>query len=480
VIQNAPIGMLVLNRNDHIAYANQHFARNISKIKRTEQEGRHIKTIFDEKRWNDLRPLVRRAKKGETVIQGLIITVGDSVPYTYFLISCYPVKKTKTVTHVGIIFEDITYQRYVEAEWRRSKEELEVVLNHSASGIIVYDHEQGIILVNQTMRSMFHWHIDVNASSHKLKREDFIRNMSDKFILTDERNKQFDPHKLPALRVYKGEKEPEKIFKATEKDSDRYNWYHMKARPIYDTQKNLDMVLIIVHDISMQKEIDQRKDDFISYASHELKTPITTQHALLQLVQTRLKKKQHEGLEEYLDKMNSQIKRQLDLIDNLLDITKIRNNKIVYKFQDIAIEKVVHEVVSEFKLNHPSHTIRIEGKTKAHVKADRYRISQVLLNLLNNAAKYSPNTQEFVVHIKNQAMMVTIGVQDFGPGIPQEKIDSIFDRFYRVEDKLDNISGLGLGLYISYEIIKKHHGRLWVESAPREGSTFYFSIPKIV
>jgi signal transduction histidine kinase len=253
----------------------------------------------------------------------------------------------------------------------------------------------------------------------------------------------------------------------------------MKARPILDTQKELDMVLVIVHDITIQKEIEQRKDDFIGFASHELKTPITTQSALLQLIQSRLKKQQYDKLDEYTDKMGKQIKRQIDLIDNLLDVSRIRTGKIVYKFMDISIDKLVREVADEFQLNHPELEIQVEGKTKAIIKADRYRISQVLFNLLNNAVKYAPNSNKLVIKIQNQAMMVTIGIQDFGPGIPKERIENIFDRFYRIEDKDSSISGLGIGLYISYAIIKRHHGRVWVESKVGDGSTFYFSIPKV-
>ena len=123
------------------------------------------------------------------------------------------------------------------------------------------------------------------------------------------------------------------------------------------------------------------------------------------------------------------------------------------------------------------YSITINGDNEIAVFADKHRIEQVIVNLLNNAVKYSPKSKRIDIFIKQEADAVQVAIQDFGIGIPLEKQAHLFDRYYRVDYSGNQYSGLGLGLYISSEIVKKHEGTIGVKSRPGEGSTFWFTLP---
>lgn len=226
------------------------------------------------------------------------------------------------------------------------------------------------------------------------------------------------------------------------------------------------------------KILMQKKDEFMSIASHELKTPITSMKASLQILDRLTVQEDHlESIHGFIVKANKQVNKLITLVEDLLDVTKIHAGKMQFNHTVFNVEEVLTDCVDQIKSQANSHQIIINDTCEVFIYADRHRIEQVIINFLSNAIKYSPETDRVLVNLKKDTQSVKISIQDFGIGIPSDKISYIFNRFFRVEESSQKFSGLGLGLYISSEIVKRHGGDIGVESKEGEGAIFWFTLP---
>ncbi|HZR38719.1 MAG TPA: PAS domain-containing sensor histidine kinase [Ktedonobacteraceae bacterium] len=231
-------------------------------------------------------------------------------------------------------------------------------------------------------------------------------------------------------------------------------------------------------DISERKALEQRKDDFISMASHELKTPLTTVKALTQLLKRRLKQQGTPDVVSSLSKIEDQINRLTRLVNELLDVSKIQMGRLEYAEQAIDLDALVAECVEILQQISTTHTIRVHDVSRATVYGDSDRLLQVLTNLISNAIKYSPNAKTVDIEVATTGETAIIRVHDYGFGISQEHQSKIFDRFYRISnEKTRKLPGLGMGLYITAEIVKRHGGKISVESTEGMGSIFTVTLP---
>lgn len=227
--------------------------------------------------------------------------------------------------------------------------------------------------------------------------------------------------------------------------------------------------------LELSEESDKKKDEFISIASHELKTPLTTTKAYIQLSQ-KISNPEERGY-QLITKAEDQLGRLEKLISDLLDVSKIQAGKMIYNKEQFSFDQLLIETVGSIQLTSASHKIMIGKLNKTQFNGDKLRIEQVLNNFLSNAIKYSPDSQEIIIRSEVTQNNIIVSVQDFGIGIEETHLEKIFDRFYRVDNTAIRYQGLGLGLYISSEIIKRHGGSFWIESRLGEGSTFYFLLP---
>ncbi len=228
------------------------------------------------------------------------------------------------------------------------------------------------------------------------------------------------------------------------------------------------------------KELMQQKDDFIGIASHELKTPLTSIKAIIQIIsKMKFNGEGNNTIHPLLFRANSQVKRLSQIVEDLLDVSKINEEKIELQPVTFKISEAIRDCANELMLTSASHNLIIKGDLDTTVSADKFRIDQVLINLLSNAVKYSPQADKVIATINSDKGYVKVAITDFGIGIPTDKQAFIFDRYYRVHNSSQSFSGLGLGLYISSEIIKRHRGLMCVESQNGEGSTFWFKLPLI-
>jgi signal transduction histidine kinase len=234
-----------------------------------------------------------------------------------------------------------------------------------------------------------------------------------------------------------------------------------------------------VLDNSARKELEQRKDDFISMASHELRNPLTALKLQTTLLHRQLARQGTLDQAPALANMETQIKKVIRLVEELLDVSKIQAGRLEYAWEPVDLDALVREIAETMQQTHPSHSILVRGAVQASLIGDPDRLGQVFTNLLSNAIKYSPHAQTVETELFASNDVVTIRVTDHGQGIPREQRDKIFERFYRISGpKQRGIAGLGMGLYIVAEIVKGHGGTLTVESTVGEGSTFTVTLPR--
>ncbi len=220
------------------------------------------------------------------------------------------------------------------------------------------------------------------------------------------------------------------------------------------------------------------RDDFISIASHELKTPVTSIKAYTQVLQKRFEKSGDSASADLLNKMDAQLTKLTTLISDLLDINKIEKGKLLFRKSKFDLNDLIYEITEEVQRTTNNHRLITRLDETKEVFADRDRIGQVIINFMTNAIKYSPNGGDVIIKTKTSRTSFTFSVQDFGIGISKNNQNKIFDRFYREKGRTtDTYGGMGLGLYISSEIIKRHKGKIWVESKKDEGSEFFFKLP---
>ena len=235
--------------------------------------------------------------------------------------------------------------------------------------------------------------------------------------------------------------------------------------------------MILAAIMEERKELERRKDEFITMASHELRTPLTSLLGYTEVLQ--MKQYGDQEAQYILSRMGTQIKRLSGLIADLLDLSKIQAGKLAFAEELVDMDALVGEVVESLQPSSARHQICIEGGTQSEVYGDRERLEQVLANLLTNAIKYSPGAQKIIVHLTRTRQALTVSVQDFGIGIPRAHQGKVFERFYRVDgSQARAYPGLGMGLYIAHQIIERHGGKMWVESVEGQGSTFSFSLPR--
>ena len=179
----------------------------------------------------------------------------------------------------------------------------------------------------------------------------------------------------------------------------------------------------------------------------------------------------------FAKKATQSVDRLNELVGELLDVSKLRLGKLNYNITTFNFNDLIESTVENVQLISKTHTIIKTGKVFNNVTGDKDRLQQVVINLLSNAIKYSPGGEKVFIALEQEADVIKISVKDHGIGMNNHSLSKIFEKYHRIEEHANHFQGLGIGLFISYEIIERHHGKLWAESEPGKGSTFYFTIP---
>lgn len=222
-------------------------------------------------------------------------------------------------------------------------------------------------------------------------------------------------------------------------------------------------------------DITTQESHFLSLLSHELKTPLFSLKAYLELLQRKLDSKEYDDIPRLIEKSQRPLHQMLALIDNIHDVSWIHNGYLDLVVEPWDIHTIITEVLDIVQPTLLDHTIVYEGQEGYLVEVDKRRIAQVLTNLLTNAARYSPEADRIIIEVQADQNVVTVRVQDFGIGISDDDLAHVFACYYRSAQAPSQ--GLGVGLYITNEIINKHKGSVDVASTIGEGSVFSFSLP---
>lgn len=440
---------LVLNINE--AFLNQFEYKRAEVIGRTTKE---LDMWFD---YTDRGQFIKELVKNKYVLFSDFIFRKKSKE-TFAGIMSATLVTDKNIPFVISEFIDVSKQRDIEHKLQQSTLRLREITENMADIITIHDQDHRYIYVSPGIKKVFN-----------IEPERFI-------------NKTYWELNLPSKMCELFDSSIDQVFDTgkqmvVEYEHDKNTFYQSILTPEFNDHKQVISVLIVSRDISALKELDKRKNEFLSITSHELKTPVTSLKAYGQLVQKIFTNKGDLQAANLLSKMDTQVNKLTSLINDLLDVTKVESGKLQYRFDVFELDELIHNVVSELQMISEDHRIVIDGKTEALIYGDKDRLSQVFSNVLSNAIKYSPKNKSILVRSSKDKDKVHLEVSDQGVGIPKEKQEKIFERFYRVGgSQADTYPGLGLGLYISSEIIKRHQGDIWVESEMGKGSTFHIRL----
>jgi PAS domain S-box-containing protein len=289
------------------------------------------------------------------------------------------------------------------------------------------------------------------------------------------------PEEVPAFQAQLAEAAAKGVATESEmrfRDKDgNYRWHLNIASPILNDKGEIMMWVGSTTDIQRMKDEDQRKSDFISMVSHELKTPLTSMNSYVQVLQKKAAQQGDQLAVGMLDKAAKQANKMTSLINGFLNVSRLETSKIHIELTEFDMADLIKEVEDETAVQGSSHQFIFEPVEKTVIIADREKIGQVMTNLISNAVKYSPSGTTISIACVTRDGEMTVSVSDQGMGINAEELPRLFERYYRSSNAGDkHIAGFGIGLYLSYEIIKRHNGEIWAESAPGAGSTFYFSL----
>lgn len=258
----------------------------------------------------------------------------------------------------------------------------------------------------------------------------------------------------------------------------KYIWHLVRAVPYTDNNTSVFKFFGSCTNIQEQKEVQSKKDEFISVASHELKTPLSSLKGYIQII----KKERTDPLfSSILDRCTKAVNNMQFLVSSLLDVSRIQAGQLYLQLAPTRLYDLIQECIDLTAMNYPSHHINLifDADGDTHVLVDAQRMQQVIINLLNNGIKYSPGAKEVILRVERQLdePEVTISVQDFGIGIPVDELKYVFEKYYRVKDAEHHAAGLGIGLYVINEIVQLHKSKIVVQSKINKGSTFSFYLP---
>ncbi|MBG9376829.1 PAS domain-containing sensor histidine kinase [Panacibacter sp. DH6] len=386
---------------------------------------------------------------------------GKDGNYRWFLSRAFPLRNEK-----GEIMQwfgtntDITERRSMEEALKENEQRFRLLAENITELIWVTDSNHQLTYINESAYLYFGLVPQSlqNLNADYIHPEDLVKNRKYWEVSQQEEKEWAVEHRL---KNKYGE----------------YRWHHTKATPHKNSEGKIIMWIGTCIDIHDHKMKEQQKDEFMSIASHELKTPLTVAKGYIQILSHVLSDSGTRAVQTYTMKALDAIERMQQMIAELLDISKIQNGSLTYFYSRFNFNALLNETIYDFLQHTRSHNISKQGNPAVIVYGDENRMKQVIVNLLSNAVKYSPSSSEVQVCLTVEDSFLHLAVTDYGIGLNAEHLDKIFERYYRIKEQSHVFDGLGIGLYISAQIVEKHGGNIYAESEPGKGSTFHLKLP---
>ncbi|UOE47055.1 PAS domain-containing protein [Mucilaginibacter sp. SMC90] len=463
MVKQAPVGICIINSDNlTIEVVNDSYLELVGR-KRSEMENRGIWDAIPETAdlYAPVMDNVIETGQPITAKEHKLLLVRNGIPEMVFIDFVYePIKGFNgEITAIMVIAIDVTEKFFARRKIEEAEERARLAVEAAEIGTFDLDLITDEILTSERFNIIF-------GVGRDAPRDLFI-----KALHPDDVELRTNAHKT-ALTTGKLFYEARIIW-----PNGSQRWIRAQGKVYYGSVNKPLRILGTLLDITEFKHLQQQKDDFISVASHELKTPMTSIKASMQLLDRLIKvDPSSDKIPQFINRGNNSLNKMQQLVDSLLNVSKITAGQLSLHKTRFPVAQMINECCDHVRLA-GTHELELTGDTGLELFADRQRIDQVVVNFVNNAVKYAPDSNRIVIHIAKQNDMAKISVQDFGKGIPEEKIPHLFERYYRVDTSGIQYSGLGLGLYISAEIIERHGGEMGVESEVGKGSTFWFTIP---
>jgi two-component system, OmpR family, phosphate regulon sensor histidine kinase PhoR len=348
--------------------------------------------------------------------------------------------------------------------------ELETLLDTMADAVYVADAELRLVRFNSSFAQL----VGLSGPEHE---GEPLRQFMDRLLPENDATGEQPPEDLPMARALRGESFTNHVLRIVAVGTGSERFLSVSGAPIRDGTGRIVAAVNVARDITEMKEIDRLKDEFISVASHEMKTPLTVIRGYSQILEKRLEAGgARPGELDMAKRILGQTARLTSLTDRLLDVSRIQFGRLGLDKRSIDLSALVTEITERMRVSTEYHSINASVEPSIQAEVDVTRLEEVLANLVINAAKYSPEGTKIDVALERTNGDALISVRDRGYGIPMERQGQIFQRFYRAMTD-DGKPGLGLGLYVSKGIVEAHGGEIWFESEEGKGSTFYVRLP---
>ncbi|MBI3964728.1 MAG: PAS domain-containing protein [Chloroflexi bacterium] len=358
-----------------------------------------------------------------------------------------------------------------------AQEQLDLVFASLGEGVVIVDALGRIVRANEAAKAIYRRIVP----AERLRAGLSATQLADLFVRHDVTGRRLGRHELPISRALAGETVCEQELLVYTLDGQRL-YIYTNATPLRAAGGQIIGGVAVLRDITALKVAEQLKDELVSIVSHELKTPLANIKGYTATLLRQGIVWDARTQREFLEIVDEESDKLVELIDNLLDASAIRSGAIRVRPEPVLLPRIADRAAARLRRRNPSHRIVVGFPQRfPTVLADPRRIEQVLHNLLENATKYSSIGSEISVWGRQEdEARVLIGVTDQGIGIPPEQVEQVFERFYQVDRTLTrNVSGSGLGLSICRAIVEAHGGRIWVESEPERGSVFCFTLPAV-
>ncbi len=376
-------------------------------------------------------------------------------------------ERTAELAHTNCVLQDeVTERKRTEEALRDAHQRLRFHVENSPLGLVEWDNEFRVHSWSPQAEHIFGWKEEEVLHKHPTEWH-FIppEELPKASKLIEDLVAGHSPRQVSAIQLYR-------------KDGSTIDceWY---SSALVDERGRLISVLSLVQDVTERKALERLKDELVSTVSHELRTPLASLRGFAELMLTRdfSLEQQREFLTIILNESN----RLADLINDFLDLQRIEAGRQEYHFKPLDLLSVVRETIAVFQANSNGIAIHLRKEpTPPPVYADADRLRQVLLNLLSNAVKFSPRGGDITIGTRQEGADLVMWIRDQGIGIAPDAVPKLFTKFFRANNQeTRKISGTGLGLALVKRIIIAHGGRIWVESAPGKGSTFFFTLPAV-